>query len=259
MNANNSNPDYGPTNNGETVAPCTMPTPSPDGELGQYSDGPLEPPNGAHNVFDEHEEERVELHAECDGLWGLCRRRTDADERREGLRAGDLSAWRANPWGSGAVGPCRRRRPPDPLPLKAGLRTPLARLARRLDTQEGRLWVAVRLAEALVLPRLSAADAEERDGVNRLLAHALRLDEAVACGLLSGYVTCWQGGRWPRRPASLRLRWPAGRAQADRIIGEHAPTLELLVADLTQRPMTHMLNGRVIDRPPLPLPPTRRW
>lgn len=204
----------------------------------------------------EEEEERVQritqTRREYDGLIASYRRRADAGEQAQEQIAREWES-RHQPSKLG-IGRIRWQ---EPAPLRNGMRTQLGRAMRHWDTQEGTLLLRVRLAEARLLPSLGAEDADEREQVNGFLAEALGLTQAVSEGWLTGFLVCWQPtGRWPRRPVSVRLFWPGGKAQGESIVGPYGPLLEQLVTETGRRPWTHMAGDRRIGGP-APLPP--RW
>ena len=125
--------------------------------------------------------------------------------------------------------------PPSRRPARppGATRTRLGAMLRRFNCDEGKLLLVTRLAEAALLPALSAANAVERERVNRLIGFALRLDEAVASGTLDTYTVCWQAtGRWPRRPRRVRLGWGRGPGHGEQVLGEHRPELQALMDGL---------------------------
>ena len=200
------------------------------------------------------DEALAQARRECDALFERLVARAAAAEQEQERRA---QAWSH-----------KGRRPrhglgwrwcDPPLPLRAGLRTALGRAVRHWDNPDARILVTARLAEAALLPFLSARDADDRDRVNVFIAAALRIDGAVAAGRLQSFVVCWkQTGRWPRRPLSVRLLWPGGRAQGERLLGEHSPLLARLVDELRRPVWKHYENGRLMEFPPaLGLPPRR--
>ena len=110
-----------------------------------------------------------------------------------------------------------------------------------------------------MLPRLSASGTEEHDAVNGLIGDVLGLDDALESGILAAHLVLWeQTSRWPRRPVSLRLTWPGGKAQGERLLGEYGPALDGMIAAILAERQRHMLGGRVLLNPPAPGPP-KRW
>ncbi len=199
-------------------------------------------------------EDREEARQSCDALWGECVVKAAWAEQEQDRLAREWDRRNArNKSGFRRVLPLHCR----PALLRAGLRTDLARLVRHLDTEAGRLLLTVRLAEATLLPGLSASDADEKGRVNALIAHALRLEEAAEVSLLNGHLIVWKQGRRPFRPQSVRLFWTGGKAQGERLLGEFRPVLERLIED-RRRPQTYVLNGREMAGTPVrTLPP--RW
>ena len=167
------------------------------------------------------------LRDDCRALLAWYEKYAEEAEQRQQQNAEDFAGWQQ----SRTSGVLRRQVSPPvrPLPLRAGKRTPLGRAHQHWDTLEGRLLVQVRLGEAVLLPKMRAQDANERGAVNAQIAAGLGLDGAVAAGLLTDYVVCWQAtGRWPRRPVSVQMFWPGGKAQGDRLRGKHGPLLKHL-------------------------------
>ena len=190
------------------------------------------------------------LRGDCRALLAWYEKYAEEAEQRQQQNAEDLAGWQQSRTSGGkqsrtsgvlhphASGVLRRQVSPPvrPLPLRAGNRTPLGRAHQHWDTPEGRLLVQVRLGEAVLLPKMRAQDAEERGAVNAQIAAGLGLAGAVASGLLTGFEVCWQAtGRWPRRPVSVHLFWPGGKAQGDRLRGKHG----LLLKHLQEKAQAH--------------------
>lgn len=182
------------------------------------------------------------LQEDCRALLAWYKKYAEEAEQRQQQNAEDFAGWQQSRSSGGeqsrSSGVLRRQVSPPvrSLPLRAGKRTPLGRAHQHWDTPEGRLLVQVRLGEAVLLPKMRAQDADERGAVNTQIAAGLGLAGAVAAGLLTEFVVCWQAtGRWPRRPVSVQMFWPGGKAQGDRLRGKHGP----LLTHLREKARTH--------------------
>ncbi len=190
------------------------------------------------------------LRDDCRALLAWYEKYAEEAELRQQQNAEDFAGWQRSRSSGGkqscSSGVLRRQVSPPvrPLPLRAGNRTQLGRAHQHWETPEGRLLVQVRLGEAVLLPKMRAQDAEERGAVNAQIAAGLGLAEAVASGLLTNFVLCWQAtGRWPRRPVSVQLFWPGGKAQGDRLRGKHGS----LLTHLQEKAQAHF-NGKLCKR-----------
>lgn len=172
------------------------------------------------------------LQEDCRALLAWYEGYAEETEQRQRQKAEDLADWQqgrsSSVSQSRADGALHRQisAPARPQPLRAGKRTQLGRAHQHWDTPEGRLLVQVRLCEAVLLPKMRAQDAGERDAVNARIAVALGLDAAAEAGVLTRFVVGWQAtGRWPRCPVSVQLFWPGGKVQGDRLREKYGPLL----------------------------------
>ncbi len=172
------------------------------------------------------------LHEDCRALLAWYEKCAEEAEQRQQQQAEDFADWQQSRASgvlhprSGGVLHRQTPAPARPLPLRAGKRTQLGRAHRHWDTPGGHLLVQVRLCEAVLLPKMRAQNAGERDAVNAQIAAALGLAAAADAGLLTGFLVFWQAtGRWPRRPVSVQLFWPGGSQQGARLRGKYGPLL----------------------------------
>lgn len=163
------------------------------------------------------------LDENCQALLAWYDEYAEETEQRQQQIAEDFAGWRQS---RGGVLHWQASAPARPLPLRAGKRTQLGRAHQHWDTPEGRLLVQVRLCEAVLLPKMRAQNAGERDAVNAQIAAGLGLAAAAKAGVLTGFLVGWQAtGRWPRRPVSVQLFWPGGSRQGGRLRGKYGPLL----------------------------------
>ena len=104
--------------------------------------------------------------------------------------------------------------PSGPVPKSQG-----GLAMRRMTDPMARFYVAVTMAEAALLVRCVAHDADERDQLNAEIAGVLGLTAAVISGRIKGFTICWPNGRYPKTATKIRILTAPGQRTRSQVLG----------------------------------------
>jgi len=131
--------------------------------------------------------------------------------------------------------------PSGPVPKSQG-----GLAMRRMTDPMARFYVAVTMAEAALLVRCVAHNADERDQLNVEIDGVLRLSMAVASGRIKGFTICWPNGRYPKTATKIRILAATGQRTRSQVLGTLDREIRRFVDAVMAPPytMARIVNGR---------------
>ena len=131
--------------------------------------------------------------------------------------------------------------PSGPVPKSQG-----GLAMRRLADPVAKFYVAVTMAEAALLVRCVAHNADERDQLNLEIDGVLGLSTAVASGRIKGFTICWPNGRYPKTATKIRILAATGQRTRSQVLGTLDREIRRFVDAVMAPPytMARIVNGR---------------